>query len=614
MIHGIRRLIFFALVCLLPLCFAAADVPHGADAVHSKGASFSDVAQAIIKFDSVYTENMYASGSIISYRFGPYDLTASGAWELTLGPDRAALQLQRDSPRFETVAQLVGLPTPPGVDPDALTKFGKRGFLFHPLMVSIWNSEYYATTLIIDEYVLTIGTGDRLVQNPIGGGAIIEFSRPWKPPFYNQGNNPTLENYLMCLGRGFGEYLFSQDNSDESISTDENGCYVMSWKTSALAAVNLVVDPRADYIARKVSVVVANPGGTETKYVELSSDGITQGPTGYALANAKLNRPNRGFFLHLMTDEIALNFNDEMLSRCALYTRAPVPSADSTTVHDTRVKPTLSYSVKRNGETTVYKTHRGTRKSAASNTLRSERAVEIAEPQGVFWLEELYDFPICSERLRIRDMESKSDAALLPKFQEPFLIEKDEILLHVLDRLVKASDGRAKWRFSNDVAYLAPKVSDDTVEQNVMERRISVPLNSLSAWESLREVARVVNSSAEAPRIFAIVPPGTDRTHSHKPPAAFLEEKTITLRLENVTVRDAVTQIFQASSFPMSYHYFPAPIGHDGADRLMLSFLTKGISNPPTEEDEAFWKAEFQRMDEVFSASRDERHSNTVKR
>ena len=138
-----------------------------------------------------------------------------------------------------------------------------------------------------------------------------------------------------------------------------------------------------------------------------------------------------------------------------------------------------------------------------------------------------------------------------------FKIEQGELLKTVLDRFVQLTAGRYRWAQSHTTISLIPIVT--TGKRCIMDEVVSLNVNGVSVWDAFLALARVVNgklkSEGETTLRMEISPHFL--SNGVKPPDTFTETKCITLNLKEVTVRDVICAIIEASLLDMSYVYVP---------------------------------------------------------
>lgn len=133
-----------------------------------------------------------------------------------------------------------------------------------------------------------------------------------------------------------------------------------------------------------------------------------------------------------------------------------------------------------------------------------------------------------------------------------FEFKDSEPLSAVLDRLVLKSKGRLKWETLRDSIVIRPESSGGAMENN-LDVTVSVSLKGVSTWDAVKEVVRVVNRQNKHQRLLDVTPDFL--LNGYCAPPGFVEKNDITLKLTNVSAREALCAIIQASCLDFSYTY-----------------------------------------------------------
>jgi hypothetical protein len=133
---------------------------------------------------------------------------------------------------------------------------------------------------------------------------------------------------------------------------------------------------------------------------------------------------------------------------------------------------------------------------------------------------------------------------------ESFEIRKGQTLRGALDQVVAMTQGALQWKALSGLIYVFPSGKTGAVE-SVFDTPISIHMRNASTWEALKLLCETVMSSPYSDRGFGLGLGFLDKFT--KPPPAFTEERCITLRLDNVTAREALCAIVAASPVQMSF-------------------------------------------------------------
>lgn len=138
-----------------------------------------------------------------------------------------------------------------------------------------------------------------------------------------------------------------------------------------------------------------------------------------------------------------------------------------------------------------------------------------------------------------------------------FGIRKNETLRSCLDRYVELSNGLYEWKVIHNIICLLPKKSSPEQIVNNLDLKVSLHVKEVSTWEALCALAREMNLTARAKEVtgyaVCIVPKGPGELK--KAPPELTEVRTVSVDLTDVTAREALCAILQASPLRLKYHY-----------------------------------------------------------
>ncbi|MBN2308313.1 MAG: hypothetical protein JXR94_05045 [Candidatus Hydrogenedentes bacterium] len=165
-----------------------------------------------------------------------------------------------------------------------------------------------------------------------------------------------------------------------------------------------------------------------------------------------------------------------------------------------------------------------------------------------------FDAPVSFETHPL-DGRSTEEALEESPFSVTHCVKKNETLKHCLDDLVELSRGLLEVQTILGNTCIVPKKrSPDEILTN-LDVPISLHVEKASTWEALKALAIAINGVKATDYGLYITLSDLDAAKS--PPAAFTEEKVITLSLDNVPARYALCAIMNASPLELSYTYAP---------------------------------------------------------
>lgn len=159
----------------------------------------------------------------------------------------------------------------------------------------------------------------------------------------------------------------------------------------------------------------------------------------------------------------------------------------------------------------------------------------------------VYGAPLCFEWPYVNDWRGGLEVR-----DVKFEIGPDQTLRSALDMFREKSDGKLLW----DLVYgsICIRASDGAPDsENLLDLNISLSLDGVSTWDAMQELAHEINERATNGRQILVSPRALSTGYG--PPDAFRNDIGIRLDLENVTAREALCAIIQASPLEMSYKY-----------------------------------------------------------
>ncbi|MBN2311533.1 MAG: hypothetical protein JXR94_21325 [Candidatus Hydrogenedentes bacterium] len=166
---------------------------------------------------------------------------------------------------------------------------------------------------------------------------------------------------------------------------------------------------------------------------------------------------------------------------------------------------------------------------------------------GVWWdLLLQHGIPVCYEWSAVDSQGKKLRAPRM----ESFRAEAGESADAVLRALMAHCEGLDLY-VASGVPWLRPSSTSYTTV-SALDVTVSVHASEVSAWEGIKAVVQAVNavSDMELSLGFAFVDAIT------RPPAAFTEEKCVSLAVENVTARDALSAVLSQSPVATAFRYY----------------------------------------------------------
>lgn len=170
---------------------------------------------------------------------------------------------------------------------------------------------------------------------------------------------------------------------------------------------------------------------------------------------------------------------------------------------------------------------------------------------------------------------------------DAFFFERQDVefargmrLRDALTEVGRMTQGYLRYERVSGVLVLVPGIPQSE-EENPMVRRVSLGLDGVSTWEALVAIANAANTGYEH-RIA--VYPGSLVLY-RKPPLQFTHDKSVSLHLSNVTVREAVCEVIAKSPLKMDYRAsrYDRPPSHGPAlafTDLVIAFYEDGRRIP----------------------------------
>lgn len=161
---------------------------------------------------------------------------------------------------------------------------------------------------------------------------------------------------------------------------------------------------------------------------------------------------------------------------------------------------------------------------------------------------EAYGVPVCYEWSYI----SSADRSIILQPEHSFSISRGFSLATALNDLVTLSEGKLQWqRIRGSICVLSTGVGGETV--NCLDTLVSLDLKNVSTWEAFRALATAVNSVPDTKRRLVVTP--MPLAIGSRGPSAFTEDWSVSVKVKNVTAREAACAIIAASPLHMGYTY-----------------------------------------------------------
>jgi hypothetical protein len=220
---------------------------------------------------------------------------------------------------------------------------------------------------------------------------------------------------------------------------------------------------------------------------------------------------------------------------------------------------------------------------------------EISWSRIVFIFREAFDIPLNTESHPVyaRTINTWKNVT--------FQIKRGETLLDAFNKYTKEMDNLLTFTVINDQFCILPVRNCQEEILTNLDVKISLHLKEATAWEAIKSIVIEVNESNNAPYPFYAMPSEWMGTRGRKatiPKLTGLRE--ITLDLENISAREALCSVFEASSITLSYGY-TFSMEQDGL--IIFSEdedrIEKQGSKASTPEEDTWWKNE---MDEITAS------------
>lgn len=155
----------------------------------------------------------------------------------------------------------------------------------------------------------------------------------------------------------------------------------------------------------------------------------------------------------------------------------------------------------------------------------------------------------------------------------PFRMDlvEGETLREVLDRFCGLSEGQFMWQRTPGVVCVQSSSSAGQTESS-LDTVVSLRLDEVSTWEAFVALGTAVNEVRETNRVFSVYP--HFYSNFQKGPKGFRDRRDISLVLSDVTAREALWAIIEASHLRMSYWYWNYYRPHEYPESTPKSRLT----------------------------------------
>jgi len=170
-----------------------------------------------------------------------------------------------------------------------------------------------------------------------------------------------------------------------------------------------------------------------------------------------------------------------------------------------------------------------------------------------------------------------------------YTITRNEPLSSALDRLIADSRGLLTWTKLRGTIVIKPKVQAD--EHHAMAAKVSISVESASTWEAFKALEKAINRAKDRQKFLHIFP--ASFLYGGYPRPEFTNDKTLTLKIVNVTAREAVCAVMADSPLSLSYIYMESP-EEEELDSLLIVIIDIENAQPrkPTPEQFEFWNRE----------------------
>ena len=223
-------------------------------------------------------------------------------------------------------------------------------------------------------------------------------------------------------------------------------------------------------------------------------------------------------------------------------------------------------------------------------------------------LRSLYGIYLFMERPPLELVGMFPDGAIRRKndgLEIPVHVPRGQSLERTLELLCADSGGMLTWELLHDVLCIYPsRMPDEKISP--LELAVTLDLQEASVWEAIKMVSQQINNalgpgSVDVMPLYSIpdmLDQGDPATRSptvwgYQPPEWFTASKTLTLQLEDISAREALCAIFNASPHPVRARYtHPSASERPGMLRIIF-FWRHYDPGPPMEDvDLLHWRRE----------------------
>lgn len=144
---------------------------------------------------------------------------------------------------------------------------------------------------------------------------------------------------------------------------------------------------------------------------------------------------------------------------------------------------------------------------------------------------------------------------------------KEDTFGQAINKVVASSNGKLVFERHHSMYCIVPSDEQSKSTGSNMVRRISLDVEKVSTWEAIKTVILEANKRPVDGRKLYV---GHSLFRPYNfPPKGFVDDKSISLKLDNVTVREALCAILAESPLSISYRYI-----HGTSDSAELTFHT----------------------------------------
>lgn len=193
----------------------------------------------------------------------------------------------------------------------------------------------------------------------------------------------------------------------------------------------------------------------------------------------------------------------------------------------------------------------------------AEISIEPQQPQNLAdvygTVRDVFEARIALETLPDDCRGADTLATVIP----PFAITRGETFGSAMARFEAISEHRWKFEELGSIPVLRPN-TEVLGQGNALDTRVSLDIEKASVWDSLCALARAVNRKGSIhPKAHPLIIRPNSIVMARKPEPILMKEAVVTVKLEDVTAREALCAILSMASKTFTYFYICRPESQD---------------------------------------------------